>query len=81
MLDFTGTEASGHEPLARYFHSSHRLKDNTEERILNLMNLAGFISCEKVMEGAMLFGSLRIAYYRASAPMLGDSKASGTRPA
>jgi hypothetical protein len=33
------------------------------------MNRAGFISCEKVTEGAMLFGSLRIAYYQASAPM------------
>ena len=81
MLDFTGQEASGHGPLARYFHSSHRLKDNTEERILTLMNRVGLVSCEKVMEGAMLFGSLRIAYYRASAPMLGDITASGTRPA
>src|SRR5262249_2368804 len=26
MLDFAGAEASGHGPLARYFHSSHRLK-------------------------------------------------------
>ena len=68
MLDFMGTDASSHGPLARYFHSSHRLKDNTEERILTLMNRAGFISCEKVTEGAMLFGSLRIAYH-ASAPM------------
>jgi ubiquinone/menaquinone biosynthesis C-methylase UbiE len=81
MLDFTGTEANGHGPLARYFHSSHRLKDNTDERILTLMNRVGLVSCEKVMEGAMLFGSLRIAYYRTSAPMLGDSKASGTRHA
>ena len=81
MLDFMRTDASSHGPLARYFHSSHRLKDNSEERILTLMNRAGFISCEKVIEGAMLFGSLRIAYYRASAPMLGDSTASGTRPA
>ena len=26
MLDFTGMEGSGHGPLARYFHSSHRLE-------------------------------------------------------
>ena len=86
MLDFTGTEASGYGPcnelgferwrhirtaLARYFHSSHRVKDNSEERIVTLMNRAGFISCEKVMEGTMLFGSLRIAYYQASAPCRG----------
>ena len=42
MLDFMGTDASSHGPLARYFHSSHRLKDNTEERIFTLMNRAGF---------------------------------------
>jgi ubiquinone/menaquinone biosynthesis C-methylase UbiE len=81
MLDFTGTEASSHGPLARYFHSSHRLKDNTEERILTLMNRAGFVSCGKVTEGAMLFGSLRIAYYQASAPMSGGSTASEPSPA
>jgi hypothetical protein len=44
MLDFMGTEASSHGPLAWYFHSSDRLKDNTEERILTLMDRAGFIS-------------------------------------
>jgi SAM-dependent methyltransferase len=81
MLDFTGTEASGHGLLARHFHSSHRLKDNSEERILALMNRAGFISCEKVIEGAMLFGSLRIAYYQASAPMSAGSTASEPNPA
>jgi ubiquinone/menaquinone biosynthesis C-methylase UbiE len=80
MLDFTGTEASGHGPLARYFHSSHRLKDNTEERILTLMNRAEFISCEKVMEGAMLFGSLRIAYYQASAPTSGGGAGLEAKP-
>jgi ubiquinone/menaquinone biosynthesis C-methylase UbiE len=79
MLDFTGTEASGYGPLARYFHSSHRLKDNSEERILTLMNRAGFISCEKVMEGAMLFGSLRIAYYQASAPPRSRALPKGVR--
>ena len=65
MLDFAGSEASGYGPLARCFHSSSHLKYNSEERILTLMNRAGFISGEKVMEGAMLFGALRIKYYRA----------------
>lgn len=81
MLDFTGTDANGHGLLARYFHSSHRLNDNTDERILTLMNRVGLVSCEKVMEGAMLFGSLRIAYYQASAPMSGGSTASEPSPA
>jgi ubiquinone/menaquinone biosynthesis C-methylase UbiE len=65
MLDFGGSEAAVYGPLARHIHSSNHLKDNSEERILGLMNRVGFVSCEKVMEGAMLFGSLRIKYYRA----------------
>jgi ubiquinone/menaquinone biosynthesis C-methylase UbiE len=72
MLDFAGAEAKGCELLTRYFQSSHRLKDNSEERILTLMNRAGFVSCGKVMEGVMLFRSLRIAYYRASVPISGE---------
>jgi ubiquinone/menaquinone biosynthesis C-methylase UbiE len=76
LLDFTATESRCYGPLARYFQSSHRLKDNSEERILTLMNRAGLLSCEKVMEGAILFGSLRIAYFQASAPMSGGSTAS-----
>jgi ubiquinone/menaquinone biosynthesis C-methylase UbiE len=69
LLDFTATEAGGHGPLMRYFYSSHRLKDNTVERILTLMNRAGLLSCKRVMEGAMLFGALRIGYFQASAPI------------
>jgi len=66
MLDFAGSEASGYGPLARCFHSSSHLKYNSEERILTLMNRVEFISCEKVTEGAMLFGWLRTKYYRAA---------------
>jgi ubiquinone/menaquinone biosynthesis C-methylase UbiE len=69
MLDFAGAAGNGCGLLTRYFHSSHRLKDNSEERILNLMNRAGFVSCEKVREGVMLFRSLRIACYQASVPI------------
>jgi ubiquinone/menaquinone biosynthesis C-methylase UbiE len=72
MLDFAGPEANGCGLLTRYFQSSHRLKDNSEERILTLMNRAGFVSCGKGMEGVMLFRSLRIAYYRASVPIPGE---------
>jgi ubiquinone/menaquinone biosynthesis C-methylase UbiE len=61
MLDFAGRL----RPLAGHIHSSNHLKDNSEERILGLMNRVGFVSCEKLREGAMLFGSLRIKYYRA----------------
>jgi ubiquinone/menaquinone biosynthesis C-methylase UbiE len=64
LLDFTPPEANSHGLLVRFFHSNERLKDNSEERILSLMNQAGFVSCEKVREGTMVFGILRIAYYQ-----------------
>ena len=64
LLDFAPPEANSRGLLARYFQSSERLKDNSEERILSLMNQAGFVSCEKVREGTMVFGILRIAYYQ-----------------
>ena len=81
LLDFVRPEANGYGLLTRYLRSSHRLKDNSEERILTLMNRAGFVSCEKVMEGVVLFRSLRIAYYRASAPISGRSTPSESSPA
>jgi len=65
MLDFAGSEAAGCGPFTRGFHLSHHLKDNSEERILTLMNRAGLASCQKLMESAMLFRSLQIKYYRA----------------
>jgi ubiquinone/menaquinone biosynthesis C-methylase UbiE len=67
MLDFAGSEAARSGPFARYFHSSHHLKDNSEECILTLMNRVGLACCQKVMEGTMLFRSLRLKYYRADA--------------
>jgi ubiquinone/menaquinone biosynthesis C-methylase UbiE len=64
LLDFTPPKTNSGGLVARYFHSSDRLKDNSVERILSLMNQAGFVSCEKVREGTMVFGILRIAYYQ-----------------
>jgi ubiquinone/menaquinone biosynthesis C-methylase UbiE len=67
MLDFAGSEAATSGPFARYFHSSHHVKDNSEACILTLMNRVGLAHCQKIMEGTMLFRSLRIKYYRAEA--------------
>ena len=67
MLDFAGSEEATSDPFARYFHSSHHVKDNSEECILTLMNRVGLACCQKVMEGTMLVRSLRIKYYRAEA--------------
>jgi hypothetical protein len=66
MLDFGGPESSGDGFLARLLHSSHRLRDNAEGRVLTFMSQAGFADPRKVSHRAMLFG--RVAYYQASVP-------------
>jgi ubiquinone/menaquinone biosynthesis C-methylase UbiE len=63
MLDFEGPEDGEHGFLARLLHSGHRLKDNSESRVLRLMRQAGFVDPKKVDRRAMLFG--HIAYYQA----------------
>ncbi|HEX6729633.1 MAG TPA: class I SAM-dependent methyltransferase [Pyrinomonadaceae bacterium] len=70
LLDFAGDGHGSHEShglrslLGRLFHSSDRLKDNSDARILELVRRAGFKNAEKVKEGKMFFGLLRTAYYR-----------------
>jgi ubiquinone/menaquinone biosynthesis C-methylase UbiE len=66
LLDFVADHAS-HGFWNRLIHSHARMKDNTHERILQLLNHAGFTNAEKLKEGSMLFGLLRTAYYRATA--------------
>src|SRR5262249_52356698 len=64
LLDFGGPhERRGF--LARFIHSSHRLEDNSEERILELMVRAGFAEAKTIGRGALLFAP--IAYYAAVA--------------
>ncbi|MGH9882266.1 MAG: class I SAM-dependent methyltransferase [Pyrinomonadaceae bacterium] len=65
LLDFAGDHGS-HGLLGRLIHSGDRLKDNSTERILELMKRAGFKQAKKTGDGRMLFGLLRTAYYEAS---------------
>ena len=65
LLDFTADGSHGY--LARLFHSHAMMKDNTDQRLLQLMNDAGFTNAEKVKQDSMFFGLLQSAYYRASA--------------
>jgi ubiquinone/menaquinone biosynthesis C-methylase UbiE len=65
MLDFEGPENGTHGFLAHFLHSSDRLKDNSESRVLNFMTEAGFTDPKKVGHRTLLFG--QIAYYRAIA--------------
>ena len=65
LLDFVADHGS-HGFLTRLVHSHAELKDNTDERILQLMNSAGFAKAELVRRGSMFFGVLRTANYRAT---------------
>jgi ubiquinone/menaquinone biosynthesis C-methylase UbiE len=65
LLDFGGPESGQNGFLARLFHSSHSLKDNSESRIIALVSQAGLANPKVVRRRTMLFG--KIAYYQASA--------------
>jgi ubiquinone/menaquinone biosynthesis C-methylase UbiE len=64
MVDFAGRDRDG---AGRVLHSSPRLADNSTNRVLLLMAQSGLRQPVKVGEGAMLFGLLRVNYYRAGA--------------
>ena len=66
LLDFDFSEGHPQGVLARWLHSSHRLKDNSGSPILQLMKVAGFANSKKVGGGAFLFGHLRFSYYEGS---------------
>jgi len=65
LLDFVVDHAA-HGFLHRLVHSHAELKDNTDERILQLLSRTGFANAQKVRAGSMFFGVLRTAYYSAS---------------
>jgi ubiquinone/menaquinone biosynthesis C-methylase UbiE len=65
MLDFEGPEKGAHGLLAHILHSSDRLKENSESRVLRFMTEAGLAEPKKVRRWAMLF--VNFAYYRAIA--------------
>jgi ubiquinone/menaquinone biosynthesis C-methylase UbiE len=71
LLDFARGPAHEAGGLARWFHPSERMKDNTDSRILALMSQAGYADARKVMEGAIFLGHLQIACYRASVNLSG----------
>lgn len=65
FVDFASAHSGAHGALSRLIHSHHRLRDNSDERILSLMTAAGFRNARKVREQSSLFGD--IAFYQASA--------------
>jgi ubiquinone/menaquinone biosynthesis C-methylase UbiE len=67
LLDFdVSPSGSGHGPFS-LIHSSQRLRDNSDSRILTLMGQAGFSDRKKIAARPLLFGFGRAGYYQASA--------------
>jgi ubiquinone/menaquinone biosynthesis C-methylase UbiE len=75
LLDFGGPETGSDGFLAGWLHSTDRMRDNAEGRILTLISQAGFADPKKVADGALLFGRMRITYYWASVPTSESSPA------
>jgi ubiquinone/menaquinone biosynthesis C-methylase UbiE len=65
LLDFGGSDVSGHGWLGRWIHSRHRLRDNFGDRIPALMRQAGFADARMLSERGTLSG--HVAYFRALA--------------
>ena len=63
LLDFAGPASNGRGVLGRLIHSHYRLQENSEERILALMNGAGFATVRNVGHHTTVFG--RVEYYQA----------------
>ena len=74
LLDFESSDNKTQGVLARWLHSSHRLKDNSEIKIVGLMKSAGFANPTKVGSGALLLGHLRFDYYSGSRDANIDSR-------
>lgn len=66
LVDFTVADAS-HSLFDRLFRSHAQMKDNSDERILELLSGTGFTNPVKVKEANMLLGLLHGAHYQASA--------------
>jgi ubiquinone/menaquinone biosynthesis C-methylase UbiE len=66
LLDFAAADHASHGHLGRFINSHAEVKDNTQERILQLLAQAGFSKAAKIKDGRMLFGLLRTGYYQAS---------------
>jgi ubiquinone/menaquinone biosynthesis C-methylase UbiE len=64
LMDFVKADSISAGRIARWLHSSPRLKNNSDERILNLMREAGLSDPRRVGGRALLIGD--IAYFQAS---------------
>ena len=66
LLDLEGPDAFKHGILDHLFHTSERLEENSQARVLNLLEQSGFTDSQKIGHRRVLFGP--VAYYRANVP-------------
>jgi ubiquinone/menaquinone biosynthesis C-methylase UbiE len=64
LLDFEVSQAGSGHGLFRMFHSSERLRDNSQDRIFTLMKVAGFAETKKIDSRPVLFGFGRAGLYQ-----------------
>ena len=67
LLDFEVSQSASRHWLFRIFHSSERLRDNSEDRILTLMRDAGFSESKQFAIQPVLFGLGLAGYYQGTA--------------
>lgn len=61
LVDFVVDDHGGF--FDRFMHSHAEMKDNSNERILEVMHTAGFRNSKRVREGRMFFGLMHTAHY------------------
>ena len=68
LLDFVVDYADGaaHGFFERLIGGHALMKTNTNERLLQLIRRAGFTHVTRIKEGSMLFGLMRMSYFRAT---------------
>jgi ubiquinone/menaquinone biosynthesis C-methylase UbiE len=67
LLDFAPPTVNHSGLLAHWMHSSHLLRDNSESRMLSLIDAAGFVGGQTVRQ-SKLAGIFHTAYYQATVP-------------
>ena len=67
LLDFATSDSHSPGRISRWLHSSHRLHDNSDERILPLMRQADLLDPRRVATRSGFLGD--IGYSQASAPI------------
>jgi ubiquinone/menaquinone biosynthesis C-methylase UbiE len=67
LLDFATSDSHTSGRMSRWLHSSHRLQENSDERILRLMRQADLLDPRRVATRSGVLGDM--GYYQASAPI------------